>query len=329
MTEEARPALSVVVPVYNGARTIGPLVEALASCAARLAADGGMEIVLVNDGSDDESAAVCAALAASSPVPLTFVDLARNFGEHNAVLTGLRFAAGKHVVTMDDDLQQPVEEVLRLYDHARSHDLDAVFGRFDERKYAAWRNIGSRLADETANVFLGKPHELVISSFRCLSRRLVDELVAYRGPYPYIDGMILKLTRRVANVVVAHYAREAGQSNYTLRRLARLWSHILFNFSVRPLRISLACGFGAFGLALAGVIYVVIDHLLGGREAPGWASLMVVVLVFSGLQFIFLGLIGEYVGRIYMSIGGMPQASVHRVTRGAGSGPGSGPGRTP
>ena len=329
MSGEARPALSVVVPVYNGARTIGPLVAALASCAERVAAEGGMEIVLVNDGSDDDSAAVCAGLSKTSSVPVTFVDLARNFGEHNAVLAGLRYAAGAHVVTMDDDLQQPVEEVLRLYDHARAHDLDAVFGRFGERKYAAWRNIGSRLADETANVFLGKPRDLVISSFRCMSRRLVDELIAYRGPYPYIDGMILKLTRRVANLVVAHFARESGQSNYTIRRLARLWSHILFNFSVRPLRISLACGFGAFGLALAGVIYVLIDHLAGSREAPGWASLMVVALVFSGLQFIFLGLIGEYVGRIYMSIGGMPQASVHRVIRGAGSGSGSGPGTAP
>lgn len=311
----ARPALSIVVPVYNGAATVPALVDALCGCASELAADGGMEIVLVNDGSADDSAAVCEGLVESATVPVTFVDLARNFGEHNAVLTGLRHSTGEYVITMDDDLQQPVEEVVRLYRHARDNALDALFGNFAERQYAAWRNIGSTVADRTATVFLGKPKDLIISSFRCLSRRLVDELVAYRGPYPYVDGMILKLTARVANLPVEHRARESGESNYTLRRLARLWSHILFNFSVRPLRMSLVTGFVLFGIAGLGVLYVLIDYLAGTYDAPGWASLMVVVLVFSGLQFIFLGLIGEYVGRIYMSVGGLPQASVRRIVR--------------
>ncbi len=304
-------ALTIVVPVYNGADTIAPLVEAVSA----LAVDGGLEINLVNDGSDDDSARACENLVASSSAPVTFIDLARNFGEHNAVLTGLRYASGDYVVTMDDDLQQPAEEVVRLYRHTMESGLDAVFGNFETRQYAAWRNWGSRLADMTATIFLGKPPELIISSFRCLSRRLVDELVAYSGPYPYLDGMILKLTRRVENLAVEHRARESGKSNYTLRRLVRLWSHVLFNFSVKPLRISFNIGVALFGLALLGVLYVLIDSLAGTYYAPGWASLMIVVLVFSGLQFIFLGLIGEYVGRIYMSVGGLPQASVARIVR--------------
>jgi glycosyltransferase involved in cell wall biosynthesis len=304
-------ALSIVVPVYNGAKTIVPLVEAVSA----LDVDGGLEIVLVNDGSDDDSARVCEGLVASSSIPMIFVDLARNFGEHNAVLTGLRHASGAYVVTMDDDLQQPAEEVVRLYRHTKESGLDAVFGNFETRQYAAWRNWGSLVADRTATVFLGKPPDLIISSFRCLGRRLVDELVAYRGPYPYLDGMILKLTRRVENLTVEHRARESGKSNYTLRRLVRLWSHVLFNFSVKPLRISLNIGVGFFGLALLGVLYVLIDFLAGTYYAPGWASLMIFVLVFSALQFIFLGLIGEYVGRIYMSVGGLPQASVARIVR--------------
>ena len=304
-------ALSIVVPVYNGAATVPALVDAIGG----LAIEGGLEIVLVNDGSDDDSAAVCEALVASSAVPVIFVDLARNFGEHNAVMTGLRHTSGAHVVTMDDDLQQPVGEVARLYAQAVETGLDAVFGRFENRQYASWRNWGSWLADATATVFLGKPKDLTVSSFRCLGRRLVDELVGYRGPYPYVDGMILKLTRRVGNLTVEHRARESGTSNYTLRGLARLWSHVLFNFSVKPLRISFTVGLCLFGIAALGVLYVVIDRLTGTYDAPGWASLMVVVLVFSGLQFIVLGLIGEYVGRIYMSVGGLPQASVARVVR--------------
>ncbi len=304
-------ALSIVIPVYNGARTAPELVEALQGCGI----DGGIEIVLVNDGSDDDSERVCEELVRSASVPVTFINLARNFGEHNAVLAGLRFARGLHVITMDDDLQQPVSEVARLLEHAKANDLDAVFGAFIERRYARWRNLGSRVAQATTDKFVGKPRDLILSSFRCLSRRLVDELVSYHGPYPYIDGMILKLTRNVGNVGVEHLKRSSGKSNYTLTKLIQLWSHILFNFSVRPLRISLITGLWLFAVAGLGAIYVIYDRMTENYEAPGWASIMVVLLIFSGLQFIFLGLIGEYVGRIYMSVGGLPQSSVRRVVR--------------
>lgn len=305
------PALSIVVPVYNGADTVPALVEALQGCGI----DGGIEIVLVNDGSDDDSARVCEELVGGASVPVTFIDLARNFGEHNAVLAGLRFARGNHAITMDDDLQQPASEVARLLEHARANDLDAVFGAFIERRYAKWRNLGSRIAQVTTDKFVGKPRGLVLSSFRCLSRQLVDELVSYRGPYPYIDGMILKLTRNVGNLGVEHLERPSGKSNYTLTKLIRLWSHILFNFSIRPLRISMITGLWLFAAAGLGAIYVIYDRMTENYDAPGWASIMVLLLVFSGLQFIFLGLIGEYVGRIYMSIGGLPQSSVRRVIR--------------
>jgi undecaprenyl-phosphate 4-deoxy-4-formamido-L-arabinose transferase len=309
--ETTAPELSIVIPVYNGAATVPRLVRALARCDI----PGGVEVVLVNDGSADDSAAVCAALIDSEAIPVIFVDLARNFGEHNAVMTGLGYASGAWVVTMDDDLQNPAEDVEKLYRAARDNDLDAVFAGLEQRKQPAWRSLGSRFANFTARKIIGMPGDIRISSFRCLSRRLVDQLIRYNGPYPYIDGMIMTLTRHVANVPVVHGERGAGSSNYTLGRLVKLWSHILFNFSIQPLRISLIVACAFFVIAGLGMAYVLVDFVFGVYEAPGWASLMAIFLAFSGLQFLILGLIGEYVGRIYMSIIGLPQTSVRRVFR--------------
>ena len=299
--------LSIVVPVYNSEETLVQLTESLLKLEV-----GNVELILVNDGSEDGSASVCEQLTETYN-NIVFIDLARNFGEHNAVLAGLRYTSGEYVITIDDDMQHSGNEILKLYEHVVDNKLDAVFGSFKRRQYAGWRNWGTRIADWTAQAFLGKPRALVLSTFRCLSRRLVNELVSYKGPYPYIDGMILKLTSRVANCLVSHFPRKAGKSNYTMRRLLRLWSHILFNFSIKPLRFSLSVGCIFFILAALGVLYVLVDKLVGVSDAPGWSSLMIVVLIFSGLQFIFLGVIGEYIGRIYMSVGGLPQSSVYRI----------------
>lgn len=319
-------AISVVIPVFNGAATVPSLIQML----EKISIPGGMEVILVNDGSEDDSAKVCDSLVKTSTLPITFIDLARNFGEHNAVLTGLRYARGDYVITMDDDLQQPPDEIGRLHAFALENDLDAVFGAFDERKYAPWRNFGGWLADKTSNLLLDKPHGLTLSSFRCLSQRLVKELTAYNGPYPYIEGMILKNTSHVDNLTVTHLERTIGNSNYTLRKLVRLWMHILFNFSIQPLRISMIIGLGLFGLSSLGAAYVVLDYFMGGAVAPGWASLMIVMLVFFGLQFIFLGLIGEYTGRTFMSIGALPQSSIRRIkTSGSDVSPENGPADTP
>ena len=308
------PELSIVIPIYNGAATVPRLVQALTRCDI----PGGIEIVLVNDGSTDDSAEACVALMDTESMSVIVVDLARNFGEHNAVLTGLGYAAGAWVITMDDDLQNAAADVEKLYHAARDNDHDAAIAALEQRKQAAWRRFGSRFANITASKMIGKPAELQLSSFRCLSRRLVDQLIRYNGPYPYIDGMILMLTRYVGNVPVVHGERGAGRSKYTLGRLMELWSHILFNFSIQPLRISLIAACALFLVAGLGVVYVLLDYFFGFYLAPGWASLMIIFLVYSGLQFLVLGLIGEYVGRTYMSISGLPQSSVRRVLRSGG-----------
>jgi undecaprenyl-phosphate 4-deoxy-4-formamido-L-arabinose transferase len=303
-------ALSIVIPVYNGADSIGELVAAL----ELLDIPGGHEIVLVVDGSPDNSLAVCQELVARAKVPITLVDHARNYGEHNAVMTGLRHTRGAHVINMDDDLQNPPEEVVRLLDHARQTGADVVYTYYDEKQHAGWRNLGSRFTNWVASFVLDKPKDLYLSSFRCMSAFLVREITRYDGPFPYVDGLILQVTQRIDRLSVRHLPRAVGRSNYTLRRLLRLWMSMFVNFSVMPLRISTLTGFALSVIGGVGAAATVIDAIFIA-EPPGWASLMVVLMLLSGVQLMILGIVGEYLGRLYLTANRKPQSVVRSVTQ--------------
>src|SRR5215467_4509363 len=310
------PALSVVVPVYNGAGTVGELVQALRG----LKIEGGLEIVLVVDCSPDDSLEVCKQLAAEPGAAVTVLSLSRNFGEHNEVMAGLARARGAYTITMDDDLQNPPGEVKRLFEHACQGGFDAVYTFYEEKQHAAWRNWGSRFTNWCADRLIDKPPGLYLSSFRCLSAFVREHIVAtYEGPYPYVDGLVFQITQNVGRLQVAHLPRTEGRSNYTMARLFRLWLSMFSNFSVIPLRFATLFGiaFGALG-ALAAVI-VVAEAISDNKPPQGWASLMVAVLVLAGVQLIVVGLIGEYLGRMFLATNRKPQYLVREVfTRGAG-----------
>jgi glycosyltransferase involved in cell wall biosynthesis len=251
---------------------------------------------------------------AVTSVPVTFVEHARNYGEHNAVMTGLRYARGAYVITMDDDLQNPPHEVVRLYDHARRNGLDVVYTRYAEKQHAAWRNLGSRLANRMADVLLDKPKGLYLSSFRCMSRLAVDSILLYDGPYPYVDGLLVQVTDRLGSIEVMHLPRAHGRSNYNLRRLLRLWLSLALNFSILPLRLSVFLGLIMGTIGFAGAVFVMFESLLE-RPPAGWASTMVVVLLLSGVQLVMLGILGEYVGRVFLTANHKPQGVVRAVVR--------------
>jgi glycosyltransferase involved in cell wall biosynthesis len=303
-----RPGLSIVVPVYRGAATVGTLVAEL----SKLAVHGGLEIVLVNDGSPDDSGEVCRQLVATATVPVTLVEHARNYGEHNAVMTGLRHARGDFIITMDDDLQNPPEEVVRLYDHTRLNGYDVVYTRYAEKKHDPWRNLGSRFANKVADWLLDKPKGLYLSSFRCMSRMVARAVIRYRGPYPYVDGLIMQVTQRLGSIEVAHLARAEGRSNYTLRRLVLLWLNLATNFSLVPLRIAVVMGVVMAVAGTLGAAFVIVEALMGEPPA-GWASTMVVTLLIAGVQFFILGILGEYVGRVFLTANRKPQGTVREV----------------
>ncbi|MSP04924.1 MAG: glycosyltransferase [Acetobacteraceae bacterium] len=303
--------LSIVVPVYRGADTVGLLVEAL----AELRPEGGLEVVLVNDGSLDNSGEVCRELVRSAAIPVTYVEHSRNYGEHNAVMTGLRHARGNYVITMDDDLQNPPEEVIHLYDHARHGDWDVVYTRYAVKEHAGWRNLGSRFANTVADWLLDKPRGLYLSSFRCMSALVVQAVAHYRGPYPYVDGLIMQVTQRIDSIEVIHLPRMQGHSNYTLKRLVLLWLNLATSFSLAPLRLATFAGIAMATLGIIGAILTIAEALITHDTPDGWASTMTVVLLVAGVQSMILGVLGEYVGRTFLSANGKPQATVRKVER--------------
>jgi len=306
------PELSLVIPVYNGSRTIGPLVEQ----TAKIFGSTSFEIVLVNDGSADDSETVCAQLAEKFPQSVTFVHLSRNFGEHSAVLAGFTQARGRYVAVLDDDGQNPPEEVIRMLDELKRKNYDVVYGHYIEKKHSWFRNLGSRFNDRIATLMLHKPKDLYLSSFKVMNRFLVNEIIKYRGPYPYTDGLIYRVTRNIGQIPVEHRASQSGQSRYTLRRLVRLWLNMFLNFSIQPLRISVYVGLLASCLSIVALVAILIDKLwITKNVTVGIPTVLGSVVFFAGIQLMILGLVGEYLGRLYLDHTGTPQYVVRYVRR--------------
>ncbi|NLF38895.1 glycosyltransferase family 2 protein [bacterium] len=303
----ADTAVSIVIPVYNSEKTIGPLVRDLAATLGPLYR---LEIVLVNDGSRDGSDRACIEAYRAHPDIVRYYSLAKNVGEHNAVMAGLNHAHGRFVVIMDDDFQNPVSEVVKLVDYAAANDVDVVYTYYDRKRHAWWRNLGSRFNDKVANIMLGKPGDLYLSSFKLLDAFLVKEIIKYDLPFPYIDGLILRTTDRIGRVKVEHHERQEGRSGYTLHKLVHLWMNMFTNFSILPLRAAMGFGFLFSAIGLVVGVQTVIEKMTNPDLPVGWAMVVVLLAVFSGVQLVAIGMIGEYLGRMFLSQNKKPQYTV-------------------
>src|SRR5438128_8492035 len=256
-TSGAAPELSFVIPVYNGSRTITLVVERIQSVFASMP----FEIVLVNDGSEDDSEIVCKALVKKWPAVITLVNLSRNFGEHNAVLAGLSYSRGQYVAVLDDDGQNPPEEVTPMLQELKRKGYDVVYGHYIEKKHSWFRNAGSRFNDRIAILMLDKPKDLYLSSFKVMTRFVVDEIIKYRGPFPYIDGLVYRTTRKIGQIPVQHYPNPGGASRYSFRKLVRLWLNMFLNFSIKPLRLSAYIGLFTSCLSALALFSIFVDKL--------------------------------------------------------------------
>lgn len=302
--------LSIVIPIYNAEKTIHGLVDELIK---HLITRYKIEIVLVNDNSIDRSEEVCISLYEQYRDIVKFYSLSKNVGQHSAIMAGLSKITGDYTVIMDDDFQNPPSEVIKLVNTALGDDYDVVFSYYKEKKHSSFKNWGSRFNDKVANIMLQKPKDLYLSGFKVLNRFLVNEIIKYQSPFPYIDGLILQVTDKIGRVEVEHHTRQEGRSGYTLRKLISLWLNMFTNFSILPLRSSIILGFifAFFGLVLG--VYTIIEKILDPNLPTGFAALFFAISVFAGVQLISLGLIGEYVGRIFLSLNKKPQYTIKKI----------------
>ena len=305
----ANITFSIVIPVYRSENSIGPLVNQI----FEVLSDKKLEIILVDDASDDNSAKVCRQLANNFPGKVKFVQLARNFGEHNATMAGLSHTKGQYVLVMDDDFQNPPEAALSLFQKIQSGDFDVVYSKYDHKKHKLWRNFGSWTHNLVATFLLGKPYELYLSSFKVMSRFAVNQILNYQGPFPYIDGLLLQSVSKIGSTVVPHHDRNIGKSSYTLFRLLSLWLNAFTNFSIVPLRAAFLIGLFGF-LVGTGIIVLLIYERFSHYGLPtGYLMLMTTSLFLSSSILVVVGLVGEYLGRILLNINGKPQYVVREV----------------
>lgn len=301
-----RLEMSVIVPVYGSERTLEPLFERLSAVLGT--GPGGWEAIFVEDGSPDGSWDVLKRIHGANPDRVVAIRLARNFGQHNALMCGFRQARGEIVVTMDDDLQNPPEEVPKLLAALKEGQFDVVYGRYGTKMQRPWRNAGSWII----NVFYGIIFRRggTITSFRAIRQETLENILGYDLNFTFVDGLLAWNTQRIGEVDVEHHARPSGRSGYSLARLATLAFNLFTNFSLLPLQIVSATGLILAGTGFVVGLWYLFAFFRHQIAVPGYASTITAVLVLGGAQLIALGIIGEYLGRLHLNVNRKPQYAV-------------------
>jgi polyisoprenyl-phosphate glycosyltransferase len=298
-------SVSILIPVYKNEGGLDELVTRIGASMANSAYANSFELILVDDCSPDNSWEVIQRLAKEH----SFVQgatLSRNFGQHNAIMAGLNLVSGQYVVLMDDDLQHPPEAIPNMVQELVAG-ADVCYTRYANRQHAAWKIAGSRFNDFMASWLLSKPKGLYLSSFKALKRGMVDQIRNHEGPFAYLDGLILDITRRIATVEIQHGTRAYGEGNYSFKKSISLWLRMVTGTSIVPLRLVSLMGALVALLGFFGAIFVIVSNFLYPNESKGWASIIVTILLVSGFQTLFIGVLGEYLGRIHLRLNNKPQ----------------------
>lgn len=302
---------SVVVPVYNSEKSLDELYDRLRSTFEGMGRS--FEVIFVNDNSTDGSYDILRSIHAQNNNTIV-VDLMKNFGQQNALMCGFHYCQGKYVITLDDDLQNPPEEIPKLY--AKMLDgYDAVFGAIESKRHRKYKNLGSYLIRRMTNRIFNTGERIKFSAFRMMKKSIVDEIKSIRTAFPYISGIILSSTDSVANVEIRHDPRKFGRSNYSIKKLVKLSLNLLLNYSSIPLRfvgtLGLTISFLSF---LLGCIYIARKFMIGSVPA-GWTSLVVLISFYNSITLVIFFIIGEYIARLLREISNYKQYSIREILR--------------
>lgn len=299
--------VSFVIPCYRSEHTVEGVVKEIETTMEEVAVQEkySYEIILVNDCSPDNTMGTIRKLCAEKDY-IKGIGFSRNFGQHSALMAGLRQSVGDYVVCLDDDGQTPADEVGKLLEKLEEG-FDAVYAKYEHKQHSGFRNLGSKVNELMTRMMLGKPKELYISSYFAVKRFVVEDMIRYENSYPYVIGLVLRATKSITNVVVQHREREEGTSGYTLKKLLSLWFNGFTAFSVKPLRIATCVGGFSAVIGFAYGIYTIVKKFINPDVPMGFSSTMAALVFFGGMIMLMLGLIGEYIGRIYISMNNSPQ----------------------
>jgi len=304
--------VSFVIPCYRSENTLPAVIEEVNSTMESMT-EYSHEIILVNDSSPDGTINTIRELCGKY-ANITGIDLAKNFGQHAALMAGMRQAKGDIVVCLDDDGQTPADEVGKLLDKL-NEGFDVVYASYGKKKHSLFRNFGSKVNELMTRVMLGKPKELYISSYFAAKRFVVDDMLRYEHSYAYVIGLVLRATKNITNVEVNHRSRAEGTSGYTLKKLLGLWFNGFTAFSIKPLRIATVIGVMCAGGGFLYGIYTIVKRLLLPDIQAGFSALMSMLVFMGGMIMLMLGMIGEYIGRIYISMNNSPQYVIREIIK--------------
>jgi len=311
MKQGKKKKMSFVIPCYYSEKILNSVVDEIVKSMKPL--PYSYEIVLVNDGSLDGTYNLIKGLAKSNK-NIIGINFAKNFGQHSALMAGLAKTTGDYIVCLDDDGQTPANETYKLIEKL-NEGYDVVYASYDQKQHNTFRNFGTKMNDWLTKEMLGKPNDLMITSFFAAKKYIIDEIIKYEQCFPYIEGLILRSTKNICNVPVKHRKRKVGNSGYNFVKLLSMWMNGFTSFSIKPLRVATYMGTICSIVGFVYMIYTIIFTIVSHSTPEGWSSLITIVLFLGGINLIVLGLIGEYIGRMFMCINKTPQYVIKEETR--------------